>query len=356
MLDASQYSLCQNVKGAPDEETKKKYYTMMMDDLIRAQGIIRAIAALSLIPSSIVLQNALKKLLLSTLTTGDQKSIESAKQKVLPAKPSADMSSENSSEIEVTTVDQKVTEIELLYPDLKKAAPSPIKIANSLFLELESDHYRYDSKLIDKLRKGKQVTLNLSMINDLTHKLFTHAINLGSNIDYTGTSIFRPHEHSKYFPNVLSNHEVFLTISKRTTNRFIITSESALSESFEIDKNRFIDYVKWHERNHVGLWRIDPKSSNDLMQSINRNHRSEVLKTESFAFWRELYAYQCDYHIATLMDSPEEMERTFQLALPGMPVYEAIKSFSDQLIKVVKNPPSNEFDNIIDWSAKRLDR
>ena len=32
LLDASQFHLCEAVKGAPDEETSKKYYDVMMND------------------------------------------------------------------------------------------------------------------------------------------------------------------------------------------------------------------------------------------------------------------------------------------------------------------------------------
>ena len=40
LLDASQFHLCEAVKGAPDEETRRKYYDVMMNDKIRGQDII----------------------------------------------------------------------------------------------------------------------------------------------------------------------------------------------------------------------------------------------------------------------------------------------------------------------------
>ena len=124
MLDASQYSLCQKVKGAPDEETKKKYYTMMMDDLLRAQGIYRAIATLSLNPTSQVLQGTVKELLLSSLTTTGQRAVEIENSEVSSTvERNSSLPSENSLEIGNTSLDQKVSELKQSYPELKKQTP-----------------------------------------------------------------------------------------------------------------------------------------------------------------------------------------------------------------------------------------
>ena len=49
LIDASQYYLCQSVNNAPDQETKRKYYELMMKDRLRAQDIIMGLADLVLI-------------------------------------------------------------------------------------------------------------------------------------------------------------------------------------------------------------------------------------------------------------------------------------------------------------------
>ena len=40
LIDASQYHFCELVRGAPDDDNRKKYYQLMMDDRIRAQDFI----------------------------------------------------------------------------------------------------------------------------------------------------------------------------------------------------------------------------------------------------------------------------------------------------------------------------
>jgi hypothetical protein len=133
MLDASQYSLCQKVKGAPDDETRKKYYALMMDDQLRSQGIYRAIASLSLNPSSPALQDALKNLLLSNLTTSGQRAVDIERSDIqFAVERSPALPSENTLEIGDTSLGEKLTDLKKSLPELERPTPPPVTTIHPL--------------------------------------------------------------------------------------------------------------------------------------------------------------------------------------------------------------------------------
>jgi hypothetical protein len=90
LLDASQYHLCQAVKNAPDDETKK-YYDLMMQDKIRAQDIYMGLAAFTIKPDSEQLEETLIKLLLQNhnraLQIEQQENIQVPKEQVKADSP-----------------------------------------------------------------------------------------------------------------------------------------------------------------------------------------------------------------------------------------------------------------------------
>jgi len=64
LIDASQYHLCQLLNNAPNDETKKKYYDLMMQDRLRAQDVIMGLAAFTINPQSKEVEEGIMKMLL----------------------------------------------------------------------------------------------------------------------------------------------------------------------------------------------------------------------------------------------------------------------------------------------------
>lgn len=67
LLDASQYDLCMSIKNLTDLNLKQQYIKKMIDDKFQAQKIYRALAALSLNPQGIPMQEALRDIVSSLL-------------------------------------------------------------------------------------------------------------------------------------------------------------------------------------------------------------------------------------------------------------------------------------------------
>ena len=65
LLDAHQYQLCTLINSIEDKKIKDNYLIKIIDEKIKAQGIIQVIASLSLNPQSKDLQETLKNLILS---------------------------------------------------------------------------------------------------------------------------------------------------------------------------------------------------------------------------------------------------------------------------------------------------
>jgi hypothetical protein len=61
LIDNSQYHFCEAVKNAPDDESRKKYYELMMQDRIRVQDVIMGLAAFTVNPQSKHIEETLMK-------------------------------------------------------------------------------------------------------------------------------------------------------------------------------------------------------------------------------------------------------------------------------------------------------
>jgi hypothetical protein len=108
LLDASQYDLCLAVKGLMDRGLRESYQKKIIDDKIRSQNIIRAIASLSISPESELLQTALKNLLLPVLEIEEEMKKSKLRQK---PEPTDEKLSDNSLEIEDTTLKDKLQKL-----------------------------------------------------------------------------------------------------------------------------------------------------------------------------------------------------------------------------------------------------
>ena len=151
LLDASQFHLCEAVKGAPDEETRKKYYDVMMNDKIRGQDIIMGLAVLTLNPESKQVEDALTKMLLQN----HNRALELEGEKVAIQQELTEVSSPNSIEIGENKFQAKVTEIEKSLPsraeEFKKINTQPVK---------EIDHIGLFHLLNDKFNKEEIKTIS----------------------------------------------------------------------------------------------------------------------------------------------------------------------------------------------------
>ena len=151
LLDASQFHLCEAVKGAPDEETIRKYYDVMMNDKIRGQDIIMGLAVLTLNPESKQVEDALTKMLLQN----HNRALELEEEKVAVHQELTEVNSPNSIEIGENRFQAKVNEIEKSLPsrteDFKKINTQPVT---------EIDHIGLFHLLNDKFNKEEIKTLS----------------------------------------------------------------------------------------------------------------------------------------------------------------------------------------------------
>jgi hypothetical protein len=83
LLDASQYDLCNSIMNIKDEEIRQKYVKLMTDDKLAAQRIFQALAGLLINPESIQMQDAVKKTLLTTLSSKQSRAIDIEKSNLL---------------------------------------------------------------------------------------------------------------------------------------------------------------------------------------------------------------------------------------------------------------------------------
>ena len=151
LLDASQFHLCEALKGAPDEETRKKYYDVMMNDKIRGQDIIMGLAVFTLNPESKQVEDALTKMLLQN----HNRALELEGEKVAIQQELTEVSSPNSIEIGENKFQAKVNEIEKSFPsraeEFKKINTQPVK---------EIDHIGLFHLLNDKFNKEEIKTIS----------------------------------------------------------------------------------------------------------------------------------------------------------------------------------------------------
>ena len=117
-LDASQYHFCQSVKNAPDEESKRKFYDLMMQDKVRAQDIWMGLATLTINPESKQVVEVLTKMLLQNHTRAlqieEQEKIDIPKEQVEPDSP-------NNVEIGTSSLKDKINDLEKSYLDSPNA-------------------------------------------------------------------------------------------------------------------------------------------------------------------------------------------------------------------------------------------
>jgi Effector-associated domain 7 len=130
LIDASQYYLCQSLNNAPDQETKRKYYDLMMQDRLRAQDIIMGLAAFSINPQSKSVEEGLMKMLLQNHNRALQ--IDAEKVEVIPE---PDDNSADKIEISNTSFKDKIYELEKLRPSYTNALQETKSQANSLGIE-----------------------------------------------------------------------------------------------------------------------------------------------------------------------------------------------------------------------------
>ena len=73
------------MNNAPDEETKRKYYELMMQDRLRAQDLIMGLAAFTINPQSKNIEDSIMKMLLQNHSRAIQIENEKLKVDVEPA-------------------------------------------------------------------------------------------------------------------------------------------------------------------------------------------------------------------------------------------------------------------------------
>jgi hypothetical protein len=139
LIDASQYYLCQSVNNAPDVETKRKYYDLMMQDRLRAQDIIMGLAAFSINPQSKNLEEGIMKMLLENHGNAFQIEEEKIRVDVEPAEDNSDRIEINNSSLK-----DKINELEKSKPfytnnmqEVKSQATSNIEPVGILHLLTE---------------------------------------------------------------------------------------------------------------------------------------------------------------------------------------------------------------------------
>src|SRR5215212_4291894 len=108
IIDASQYHFCQAVKNAPDEESKKRYYDLMMQDKVRAQDIWMGLAALTINPESKQVEASLVKMLLQNHNRALQLEQE---EKIQPPLEAVQVGSPNTIEIGKSSLNDKISEL-----------------------------------------------------------------------------------------------------------------------------------------------------------------------------------------------------------------------------------------------------
>jgi effector-associated domain 7 (EAD7)-containing protein len=150
LLDASQFHLCEAVKGAPDEESKKRYYDLMIKDRMRAQDIIMGLAALSVNPDSKQVEDALTKMLLEN----HARALEIEKDEVQVAKQPVAIESNSALQIGQDKFETKVEEV-------KKAIPSSVDELQKVKTQPKSeiDHVGLFHLLTDKFDREELKTL-----------------------------------------------------------------------------------------------------------------------------------------------------------------------------------------------------
>lgn len=132
LIDASQYHFCEAVKNAPDDESKKKYYDLMMEDKMRAQDIIFGLAALTINPQSKDVEQGIIKMLLQNHNIALQIE-EDAEIKVNPEP--TDENTQDKIEINSTSFRDKISELENSHPLYTKDFQQIESQANSSKIE-----------------------------------------------------------------------------------------------------------------------------------------------------------------------------------------------------------------------------
>jgi hypothetical protein len=112
LLDASQYHFCQAVRNAPDEESRRSYYHLMMQDKVRAQDIWMSLAALTINPESKQVEEALIKMILESHSRALQVEQE---QKIQIPKEKMEVNSRNTVEIGTSSFNDKFSELKNSY-------------------------------------------------------------------------------------------------------------------------------------------------------------------------------------------------------------------------------------------------
>lgn|GEM_PF-2525720 len=204
------------------------------------------------------------------------------------------------------------------------------------YLYLCNENYN----LIKELQSESGIKLKLNIANQLYTFLFKNAYN------YIGTTTYSPHNHKYYFPNLLKIHQYFINDrpkdKKYNDFRFMIIPKGILYSSYKSHNDQFLEFVKWHQDNHVQLWQIDPYIAERIRKNVNIAEAPEPLKSINVSFWKDKYVLQCFYNPPRFnKKEPPEHERGLQISYPQSKEYRASERYINSLIDLVKNKDSN---------------
>lgn len=152
LIDASQYHFCESLKNAPDDESRRKYYDLMMEDKMRAQDIIFGLAAFTINPQSKDVEKGLMKMLLQNHSRVLQ--IEENPEIKVNAEPEHEKI-QDKIEITSTSFRDKISELEQAQPHYTKDFQQIESQANSSKIESVGIFYL----LIEKFSTAELRTL-----------------------------------------------------------------------------------------------------------------------------------------------------------------------------------------------------
>lgn len=123
ILDFSHFTLCNAVKNAPDEETRRKSYNLMLADISRSNAVCEAIASLSLDPKSVELQKALKEILASRIIRNQNRVVAIEKQTKSEEFKTTGINEKESIDVGSSSLEAKLAPIASSIPPPREAQP-----------------------------------------------------------------------------------------------------------------------------------------------------------------------------------------------------------------------------------------
>ncbi|HEY7570225.1 MAG TPA: hypothetical protein VH796_02530 [Nitrososphaeraceae archaeon] len=213
-------------------------------------------------------------------------------------------------------------------------------------------HYNYIK--MSELCGDNGTSFELALANDLIVRLFTNAK------EYSGTTIYPPHNHYFYFPNLLTRHETLIKKYNTTSNRFVIIKRPLLYASYKYHNDKFRKFCEWHRNHKVGLYAISPEFAEIQRQEVNKKYGPDILRSVNLASWKDHCAMQCDLTPPPFISvKPADKERRIQLVFPNNITYQAIEEYIGILSNQIKdelNLPSATSFNIITFLEKLQER